>query len=356
MYDFSMDAELMRNERVHCLSSLPSLCLDMEDNSAAPSTRVLSVGSLSSSLGSCVRRNGPAPRKVRDPNSRVTSLPGVLQVHELLGIGSFSYVYSCTVEGMQDRVAVKLLAESDKTLEEHREIMLLNRLQHPNLVRILSVVEADASTIQALIFELCEGGSLQEVLHGRFGGAEYLSNVTVQARARATLDVAFAISYLHDQDIVHRDVKSGNVYLVQPIPPDPGRLPPMKLGDLGFARSVERMMTRGIGTVRYMAPEVISSGLYGLPADIYSAGVLLYELLSGQLPYGREKINDAVLAMAILRGQRPDFNLLPADVSEGSSLRTLLEACLQTEPAHRLCASEFVERLAVQVGASQTRQ
>lgn len=314
------------------------------------STMQLMLSGPSVLLNSGNNSSGNPRRVVVEPKSAVANLPGVLEVHSLLGVGTFSYVYSCTMEGLKDRAAVKLLAGPPEPMDQNREANILTQLNHPNLVRLLRVVQGPP---HALALELCLGGSLQELLHGSSGGKERLAGVTVQARARAALDVLFAVEYLHDQGVVHRDVKSGNSFLSRRAAPEPSELPPLKLGDLGFARNVANaaMMTRGVGTVRYMAPEVITSGSYGFPADVYSFGVLLHEILSGEMPYGAQRLNNGALAVAILEGQRPSFAVLPPESGEGTGLRKLLEDCFSGEPSRRASAAELVERLAVEVGS-----
>lgn len=286
-------------------------------------------------------------RKIADPLSAVRSLPGVVEVHGLIGVGSFSHVFSCTLEGLETVAAVKLLSGPEKPLDENREVRMLMRLQHPNLVRLLRVVEGPP---HALALDLCVGGCLQELLHGSGGGKIFLSKLGTQARARAALDAALAVEYLHDQNIVHRDVKSGNCFLSRVVLPDCVELPPVKLGDLGFARSVTAaVMTRGIGTVRYMAPEVISSGSYGLPADVYSCGVLLHELLSGEMPYGNMRINSGALAIAILSGKRPPMDALPEEV-RGTDLEVLLQECFDAKTDARPGSAQLLARLGEGVG------
>eukprot|EP00747_Dinoflagellata_sp_TGD_P209706 gnl/TRDRNA2_/TRDRNA2_83081_c0_seq1.p1 gnl/TRDRNA2_/TRDRNA2_83081_c0~~gnl/TRDRNA2_/TRDRNA2_83081_c0_seq1.p1 ORF type:complete len:394 (-),score=66.83 gnl/TRDRNA2_/TRDRNA2_83081_c0_seq1:75-1220(-) len=297
-----------------------------------------------------------------DPKAAVQNMPGVLEVHELLGVGSFSHVYSCTIDDASEsssghlfspgswlplpfsfatkrrKAAVKLLQSIP--LEENREIKLLLDLHHPHLVGLLRVVDGPPT---GLVLELCAGGTLHELVHGK-ASTRFLSLDTAH-RATPALDVAVAIDYLHSKSIVHRDVKSKNCFLTVPSLPDSKRLPPVKLGDLGCARAAETDgMTRAVGSVRSMAPEVITGERYGLHADIFSFAVLLHELVSGQAPYAVPKRSNASLAVAIVGGLRPPIDVLPQD-DVGRAISSLLQVSWCVEPEARLSSSEVVRQL-----------
>eukprot|EP00435_Cladocopium_sp_Y103_P043116 s2212_g12.t1 len=229
----------------------------------------------------------------------------IQEVHEWLGTGSFSNVFRCQVMGIEDQVAVKVLKQKDMLPGRGREALFIEGLRHPNLVNVLGIVEEDA--MHYVILELCTGGSLQDVIHEE--EEDLWQQMPAMERLRAGYDIALALDYIHQQDILHRDIKSGNAFLHTPIVPGCG-VPTVKVGDMGFARPLSEFdgMTQGVGTLRYMAPEVLNSGEYGVSADIFSFGILLHEMLSGNIPF-RGK-NEAALCLAIMRGQRPPFEEL----------------------------------------------
>jgi len=150
---------MVRMERVGCLYELPPLNFE---GSSIPGTTSSVDGTGGALLNKC-----------DDPWTVVRGMAS--EVHELLGLGSFSYVYSCSMQGIDGRVAVKLLARChDQHLNENREVVILTQLQHPNLVALLNVVEGPP---HALVLELCVGGSLQDLLHGaRFGKKKTLQH------------------------------------------------------------------------------------------------------------------------------------------------------------------------------------
>lgn len=311
-----------------------------------------------------------------DPLATVRGCPGVLEVMSFIGEGQFSFVFACMVEdsgeapasqesalgcgGLQarrammrpvlvvqrKRIAVKLLHHVSP--EQNREAKLMMMLSHPNLVCVHKVVEGPP---HGFFLDLCSGGSLAKLIHTG-DGMEWWKTLGVRPRGRLALDVLQAVEYIHAYKIVHRDIKTSNCLLTEPphmeVPSgadaDVAQLPHVKLGDLGVARPAAAKMTRGIGTIRSMAPEVICSCTYGLPADIYSCGVLLHELISGQKPFSVLKASDAALAVAIVRGHRPSLDLFP-DNDVGTSMRILTEKAWRQEPEERLEAIDFVSCL-----------
>ncbi|CAE8587270.1 unnamed protein product, partial [Polarella glacialis] len=219
----------------------------------------------------------------------------IIKVHILLGMGSFSRVFECTVRNHDETVAVKLLTDKDALPGRGREGQFIKGLRHPNLVNVFDIVEGD---IEFIVLELCSGGSLQDLLHSDPEGRDTWLRVPLIERLNAGQGVAEALRFLHELDVLHRDVKSGNVFLLSKlIAGEP--LSPVKLGDMGFARPIAEFdgMTQGVGTLRYMAPEVIMSGNYGASADVFSMGILMHEIVSGKMPF--DKRNEASLILAI---------------------------------------------------------
>jgi len=304
-----------------------------------------------------------------DPQATVAKLPGVLKVHELIGMGSFSYVFSCTVEDSPQEcgdqqghpeeateppkpearkrrpclslarkmVAVKLLKGT--SLENNREAQLLTELRHPSLVGLLRIVKGPP---HAMFLEHCAGGLLHELVHK---SDSWWGSLALRSRLRPGLDVTRAVEYLHGQDVVHRDVKTANCFLEVPAQLSSAQEPPhVKLGDLGLARPAADTMTRGIGTVCCMAPEVIKSGHYGTPADVFSSAILLHELATGNEPYKEADSNLSKLAVLIVQGKRPPLECLP-ECPERHMYCQILEEAWCDDPALRLPASELVARL-----------
>jgi len=223
-----------------------------------------------------------------------------------------------------------------------REAHFIQGLRHENLVNLLEIVEGD---LDYFVLELCSGGSLQDILYPSSSAPSKWPDVDPRQRIRAGYDIALALDFLHQQDILHRDVKSGNVFLQTPIEGDV--LPVVKLGDLGFARPMSDYdsMTQGVGTMRYMAPEVIEGGDYGTKADVFSLAILIHEMLTCQIPFGRR--NEASICLAIQQGVRPSLEDVPTSVGEkeSSHLVQVLEEAWSNEPDDRKNAGETAELL-----------
>ncbi|MCS5508834.1 serine/threonine protein kinase [Curtobacterium flaccumfaciens pv. flaccumfaciens] len=201
---------------------------------------------------------------------------------ELLGTGATGEVWRVEHSATGEAFAAKLLrAElaADPQIVERfvRERSVLLALQHPSIVRVRDlVVEGDRL---AIVMDLVPGGSARDLLASN-GPLLPRDALTITAE---TLD---ALTAAHEQDVTHRDVKPDNVLLQTAWVP--GATGAVRVTDFGIASVVaerERTTTGLLGTPQYMAPESISHGRSGPAADVYGAGVMLYELLSGRTPF-----------------------------------------------------------------------
>eukprot|EP00420_Gonyaulax_spinifera_P032678 CAMPEP_0197878044 /NCGR_PEP_ID=MMETSP1439-20131203/6541_1 /TAXON_ID=66791 /ORGANISM="Gonyaulax spinifera, Strain CCMP409" /LENGTH=521 /DNA_ID=CAMNT_0043497423 /DNA_START=131 /DNA_END=1696 /DNA_ORIENTATION=- len=273
---------------------------------------------------------------------KVAMLPRVQRVDERLGSGAFGnvQVYRCRMEGYNEQVVLKLYPEN---IEHDPEADILQTLRHPNIVGLL---EVNLDQKFWVVFEDCPGGGFQELIHC---DKKAFNNIGPMQRVQAVHDVALAVQYLHSQGVIHRDLKSSHCYLKEKMIPGMPKLPTIKVGGMSVARKVERAevchLTAGIGTVRYMAPEVFESNTYGHSADIYSFGILAHEILSGQRPYHDCRKNEAVLAISIMRGLRPSLSQLEVSTI-GKLMARLMEKSWRTDPDERPTASELTLQLA----------
>lgn len=338
------DEECNVHDRVLCMSNLPSLNKILMDGSTHGSLDVSYANGRCSYLETVEEKRNhnavnQAPSAIGDPVKALGSLPGIVQIRNRLGVGSFSHVYQCRTERQIEDVAVKILLRSNGS-EENREARILMELSHPNLIRLVDYIQVD--NINALVLELCTGGSLMAFLHGSSGAARALaSRFNLYRRLTAVNGIVCAAAYLHALNIVHRDIKSGNCFLSHQVDARATDLPLVKLGDLGLARSITAAaMTRGTGTVRYMAPEVIMSNHYGLAADVFSLGIMIHEVASGEVPYSDLMRNDASLVASIAQGLRPSASALPQSAIR-VDLPSILETCWATDENARLTSSEL---------------
>ncbi|MFK7910102.1 MAG: protein kinase, partial [Akkermansiaceae bacterium] len=207
-----------------------------------------------------------------------------LEIIELLGAGGMGAVYKARQPQLDRMVALKILSHdlsSDPAFTErfNREAKVLARLNHPNIVGIFDF--GTAGSLCYLLMEYVDGVNLRQAMQaGKFTPAESLATVE---------DICSALKFAHEEGILHRDIKPENVLI-----DSKGRV---KIADFGIAKLVGEnnqadvtltMQGSVLGSPHYMAPEQIETpGDVDQRADIYSLGVVFYELLTGELPIGR---------------------------------------------------------------------
>jgi serine/threonine protein kinase len=212
------------------------------------------------------------------------TLSGRYETSERLGSGGMSNVYKATDRILERTVAVKILAEHLSDDERfvarfRREALAVARLIHPNIVQVYDTGVDDGR--HYIVMEYVEGRSGAQILQ-RQGPVEPEVAAEIGIQACAGLD------YAHRRGIIHRDVKPGNL-MVHGSPVGGGGEMTVKLTDFGIARAVEqtRITQVGsvVGTAAYLAPEQVR-GEEATPAtDVYALGVVLYQFLTGRLPY-----------------------------------------------------------------------
>ncbi len=214
-------------------------------------------------------------------------------VQRAVGRGGFGEVYyALTDSGKQ--VALKYLRENPEI--ELRGIGNVMNLKSPYLVTIYDVRNS-ANGDPFVIMEYVGGPSLRELLNAEPGG------FSVQKAAFFLSGIGKGLSYLHERGIVHRDLKPANIFY------DDGYV---KIGDYGLSKHISVSQHSGqtvsVGTVHYMAPE-IGSGSYTKAIDIYALGVILFEMLTGRLPFSGSSM--AEILMRHVR-DNPDLSGVPA--------------------------------------------
>src|SRR3954464_12375014 len=211
-----------------------------------------------------------------------------------IGRGGFGEVYFALRDGGKE-VALKLV-RGDQQVELRGVAQCLN-LKHPNLVGLYDL-KRDAQGDHWVVMEYVAGEPLNVVL-GR-----HPNGLPRELAREWFLGLARAISYLHDHGIVHRDLKPANVFLENGL---------VKVGDYGLSKSIgarqHTAQTQSVGTVHYMAPE-ISTGNYNKQVDVYAAGVILYEMVTGKVPFDGESAGEILMKHLT---SPPDMNRVPAE-------------------------------------------
>ncbi len=277
------------------------------------------------------------------PDLAGCALDGRYELHELIGEGTFGRVYRGYDRRLARPVAIKVIkpwwAEDPDGAESfEREAQLLARVSDPGIVQIFDVGQAEEGLY--FVTELVEGESLAARL--KRGGP-----LAPWEACEVAEQLCRALEHAHAEHIVHRDIKPANVLIS-----DRGRV---KVGDLGIARLAEGSTDGGtatiVGTPRYMAPEQ-ASGLPVTPAtDVYSAGIVLYEMLAGRPPFGGESAVEIAL-------QHVQMEPPPLPPGTPRSLETVIERALAKDPADRyqsaVAMAEALERASASAGADSS--
>jgi serine/threonine-protein kinase len=246
------------------------------------------------------------------------------ELEELCGSGGMSTVFRAHDVQLDRRVAVKILHaryadESEYVERFRREARAVAQLSHPNIVTVIDRGEDDGR--QYIVFEYVEGENLKELV-GRAG------RLPLRRALELTLAVADGLAFAHDHGLVHRDVKPQNVLLS-----DEGEV---KVTDFGIARSldVEHGVTQTgtvLGTGEYLAPEQASGEPVSAATDVYSLGVVLWELLTGDVPFAGENF----VAVALRHVNEPPPSLLAARPDAPPRLAAAVERALAKDPLDR---------------------
>nr|XP_029541124.1 mitogen-activated protein kinase kinase kinase 21-like isoform X2 [Oncorhynchus nerka] len=260
-----------------------------------------------------------------------------LVLEEIIGVGGFGKVYRGAWKDQE--VAVKaarqdpdedITATSDGVKQEAK---LFSMLQHPNIIKLEGVCLEEPNL--CLVMEYARGGTLNRALTGRRIPPHILVNWAVQ--------IARGMHYLHEEavvPIIHRDLKSCNILLLEKIENDDIGRKTLKITDFGLAREWHNTTKMSAaGTYSWMAPEVIKSSLFSKGSDVWSYGVLLWELLTGEVPYR------GIDGLAVAYGVAVNKLTLPIPSTCPEPFAKLMEECWEQDPHIRPSFASILEQL-----------
>ncbi|XP_008005870.3 serine/threonine-protein kinase 33 isoform X3 [Chlorocebus sabaeus] len=276
------------------------------------------------------------------PHIRIENGAAIEEIYtfgRILGKGSFGMVIEATDKETETKWAIKKVnkekagSSAVKLLE--REVNILKSVKHEHIIHLEQVFETPKKMY--LVMELCEDGELKEILDRKGHFSENETRWIIQS-------LASAIAYLHNNDIVHRDLKLENIMVKSSLTDDNNEINlNIKVTDFGLAvkkqsRS-EAMLQATCGTPIYMAPEVINAHDYSQQCDIWSIGVIMYMLFCGEPPFlasSEEKLFE-LIRKGELHFENPVWN------SISDCAKSVLKQLMKVDPAHRITAKELLD-------------
>ncbi len=252
-------------------------------------------------------------------------LDGRYEMRELIGVGGMAYVYKA-YDAVDDRiVAVKILKDeylnSDEFVRRFRnESKAIAILNHPNIVKVLDV--GFGERLQYIVMEYIDGITLKEYLDQR-------KDIRWKEAVHFTVQILRALQHAHDKGIVHRDIKPQNIMLLSD-----GTI---KVTDFGIARLTRSDLkatvegNKAIGSVHYISPEQARGEITDEKTDLYAVGIMLYEMLTGCLPF--EADNAVSVAIMQMQSEAKAPHLINEEIPEGLEQITL--KAMQKDTAKR---------------------
>jgi eukaryotic-like serine/threonine-protein kinase len=260
---------------------------------------------------------------------------GPYEIVALIGAGGMGEVYRAHDTRLNRDVALKVLPEifardTERMARFEREAKLLASLNHNNIAAIYGLEESGAT--RALVMELVEGPNLAERIAA---GPIPLDEALPIAR-----QIADAVEYAHDQNVIHRDLKPANIKVKED--------GTVKVLDFGLAKALSDEVAESdmsnsptlsmaatrqgmiLGTAAYMSPEQAKGKRVDRRTDVWAFGCVLYEMLTGKAPFQGEDVTEILAAIVM---KEPAFDVLPAKKS--AAIRTLLRRCLEKNPRRR---------------------
>ncbi|CAG9815807.1 unnamed protein product [Phaedon cochleariae] len=272
-------------------------------------------------------------KKLSEDNNLILPVPlkGKYVVGRTIGDGNFAVVRLCKDVSTNQDYALKIIDKSKCKGKEdmiENEIKILRKVNHSNIMSLIA--EADTKNMLYLVCEYVTGGDLFDTITVAQKFSEEQASLMIN-------HLVSALAYLHNLNIVHRDVKPENLLVEL----EDNRVKILKLGDFGLACEVTKPLYTVCGTPTYVAPEILAESGYGLKIDVWAAGVILYILLCGYPPFVSQDNDQEKLFDCILSGHYDFADESWQDVSPFA--KELIQNMLQLDPDLRFSAEDVID-------------
>jgi len=250
---------------------------------------------------------------------------------EKIGCGGMAIVYKAKCLSLNRFVAVKVLRteladDAEFVSKFKKESQSVASLSHANIVNVYDIGEDE--NIHYIVMEYVKGCTLKEYIasHGE---------INIKSALQIAIKVAYALKYAHDNGIVHRDIKPQNILM--------GEDGSVKVADFGIARNTQTSTINAssnsvLGSVHYFAPEQARGGYVDAKSDIYSFGIVLYEMLTGRVPFQ----NDSPVSIALMHINDKIPRIVDINKSIPKSIQTIIDNCVEKAPRDRYFDSSFL--------------
>jgi len=254
---------------------------------------------------------------------------------KLIGEGGFAKVVVGTDSETNEKFAVKVISKQNSDDEEMeflaRELNIMKRVNHPNVIQTFDIF--DSKKHLYIVLEYMEAGTLHEVYQK--------SRPFTEDQARSVVkDIMQGVDYLHSRNIVHRDLKLKNILCQSSTFPLNCKLADFGLSNFVGARTMSKVILQSqVGSPHYVAPEVLSGGLYGPGVDIWSVGVIAHVLLTGKYPFAGKTMQETLERVAKGRVMFKDAVWKDVQLEAFSFVKD----CLRDQPEERLTAESALK-------------
>ena len=255
-------------------------------------------------------------------------LGGRYRIDALIGRGGMSDVYRGMDVVLQRQVAIKILTDRSEDLRKRflREAQSMARLNHPNIVGVYDAAQNDG--VSYIVMELVQGRTLATISP---------SELTVHTALRYILELLEALAFAHENNVVHRDVKPANIMVLS--------TGAIKVMDFGLSRRTSEMSSvtnagEIVGTIAYLSPERFLGKIADARSDLYSVGVVMYEVFTGTVPFKNE--SDDLVAVIFAHVNEPPAALRAINPAVPAPIERIVLRLLEKDPERRYASAREV--------------